>query len=192
MEINDQDLIDDYIDGNINALEPVIDKYKRPLYSFILKMTEGNDDADEIFQEVWFKAIKNIKKFKGGNLISWLFRITHNLIIDRARKKWRTISLNQKINNSESLSYEDQVSSHDISIIDEIDAKSIGKKIEQSLDELSLEQKEVFILRMYEKISFKEISKIQNCSINTCLARMQYAISKLKEILKDDFNEYMG
>tara|TARA_B100002019_G_C21252653_1_gene592057 strand:- start:1355 stop:1933 length:579 start_codon:yes stop_codon:yes gene_type:complete len=192
MEINDQDLIDDYIDGNINALEPVIDKYKRPLYSFILKMTEGNDDADEIFQEVWFKAIKNIKKFKGGNLISWLFRITHNLIIDRARKKWRTISLNQKINNSESLSYEDQVSSNDISIIDEIDAKSIGKKIEQSLDELSLEQKEVFILRMYEKISFKEISKIQNCSINTCLARMQYAISKLKEILKDDFNEYMG
>ena len=192
MEINDQDLIDDYIDGNINALEPVIDKYKKPLYSFILKMTEGNDDADEIFQEVWFKAIKNIKKFKGGNLISWLFRITHNLIIDRVRKKWRTISLNQKINNSESLSYEDQVSSNDISIIDEIDAKSIGKKIEQSLDELSLEQKEVFILRMYEKISFKEISKIQNCSINTCLARMQYAISKLKEILKDDFNEYMG
>ena len=45
---------------------------------------------------------------------------------------------------------------------------------------------------MYEKMSFKEISKIQKCSINTCLARMQYALSKLKEILKDDFNEYMG
>ena len=39
-------------------------------------MTEGKDDADDIFQEVWFvKAIKNIKKFKGGSFISWLFRI---------------------------------------------------------------------------------------------------------------------
>ena len=87
MEVDDQDLINEYINGDINALEPIIDKYKSPLYSFILKMTEGKDDADEIFQEVWFKAIKNIKKFKGGSLISWLFRITHNLIIDRARKK---------------------------------------------------------------------------------------------------------
>ena len=49
-------------------------------------MTEGKDDADEIFQEVWFKAIKNIKKFKGGSLISWLFRITHNLIMTEQEK----------------------------------------------------------------------------------------------------------
>ena len=192
MEVNDQDLINEYINGDINALEPIIDKYKRPLYSFILKMTEGKDDADEIFQEVWFKAIKNIKKFKGGSLISWLFRITHNLIIDRARKKWRSTSFDQKNNNDQSISYEDKIPSNDISIIDKIDAKIIGKKIEKALEDLSLEQKEVFILRMYEKMSFKEISKIQKCSINTCLARMQYALSKLKEILKDDFNEYMG
>ena len=97
-----------------------------------------------------------------------------------------------KKNNDQSLSYEDKIPSNDISIIDKIDAKIIGKKIEKALEDLSLEQKEVFILRMYEKMSFKEISKIQKCSINTCLARMQYALSKLKEILKDDFNEYMG
>ena len=42
------------------VIKDIIDKYKNPLYSFILKMTEGKDDADDIFQEVWFKAIKNI------------------------------------------------------------------------------------------------------------------------------------
>ena len=70
-------------------------------------MTEGKDDADDIFQEVWFKAIKNIKKFKGGSFISWLFRISHNLIIDRARKNWRNTSFHQKINNDQSINYEE-------------------------------------------------------------------------------------
>ena len=50
MEKNDQELINDYINGDINALEPIIDKYKNPLYSFILKMTEGKDDADDILK----------------------------------------------------------------------------------------------------------------------------------------------
>ena len=189
MEKSDQELINEYINGNSNALDPIINKYKNPLYSFIIKMTEGKDDADDIFQEVWFKAIKNIKKFKGGSFISWLFRISHNLIIDRARKNWRNISFNQKINNDESINFDEQIPATDISLRQEIDAKIIGNKIESALKVLSLKQREVFILRMYEQISFKEIAKIQKCSINTCLARMQYALTKMKEILKDDFKE---
>ena len=189
MEKNDQELINDYINGDINALEPIIDKYKNPLYSFILKMTEGKDDADDIFQEVWFKAIKNIKKFKGGSFISWLFRISHNLIIDRARKNWRNTSFHQKINNDQSINFEERIPANDISLRQEIDAKIIGNKIEIALKVLSLKQREVFILRMYEQMSFKEIARIQKCSINTCLARMQYALNKMKEILKKDFSE---
>ena len=184
MEKNDQELINDYINGDINALEPIIDKYKNPLYSFILKMTEGKDDADDIFQEVWFKAIKNIKKFKGGSFLSWLFRISHNLIIDRARKNWRNTSFHQKINNDQSINFEEKIPANNISLIQEIDAKTIGNKIEIALKVLSLKQREVFILRMYEQMSFKEIARIQKCSINTCLARMKYALNKMKEILK--------
>ena len=63
MDKDDKECISLYLKGEINALEPIIDKYKRPLYSFIIKMTEGKDDADEIFQEVWFRVIKIIKRF---------------------------------------------------------------------------------------------------------------------------------
>ena len=54
---------------------------------------------------------------------------------------------------------------------------------------LSPEQKAVFLLRMYGNTSFKEIAKIQNCSINTCLARMQYALAKLRSILREEYDE---
>ena len=82
-----------------------------------------------------------------------------------------------------------KIPANDISLRQEIDAKIIGNKIEIALKVLSLKQREVFILRMYEQMSFKEIARIQKCSINTCLARMQYALNKMKEILKKDFSE---
>tara|TARA_S200000501_G_C20826034_1_gene745002 strand:- start:1169 stop:1750 length:582 start_codon:yes stop_codon:yes gene_type:complete len=192
MDDEDKKLVSLYLEGNVNALEPIIDKYKRPLYSFIIKMTEGKDDADEIFQEVWFRAIKNIHKFKEGKLLSWLFRITHNLIIDRSRKRWRNISINKEVNNESSLTLEEQIASNEIDSEEKIDAKLFGLRIKKALNILSIKQKEVFILRMYEGLSFKEISKIQKCSINTCLARMQYALNKLQNELKDEYNELRG
>ena len=65
----------------------------------------------------------------------------------------------------------------------------MGEQIEKAVDTLSPEQKEVFYLRMYGNISFKEIASIQNCSINTCLARMQYALGKLRSILQEEYDE---
>mgnify|MGYP001824644086 CR=1 FL=1 len=62
-------------------------------------------------------------------------------------------------------------------------------QIEQAVETLSPEQKEVFLLRMYGNVSFKEIAKLQKCSINTCLARMQYALGKLRSILQEEYDE---
>ena len=54
---------------------------------------------------------------------------------------------------------------------------------------LSPEQKEVFLLRMYSNSSFKEIAKFQKCSINTCLALMQYALGKMRSMLNEEYEE---
>ena len=89
MDKTDIECIKAYLGGDANALEPMVEKYKRPLYSFILKMTEGREDTDEIFQETWFRALKNIHKFRHKNFLNWLFRIAHNLVIDRARRNKR-------------------------------------------------------------------------------------------------------
>lgn len=190
MDKTDIDCINAYLRGDQNALEPLVEKYKRPLYSFILKMTEGREDAEEIFQETWFRALKNIHKFKHKNFLNWLFRIAHNLVIDRARRNGKNISMQTSLGGDETDStLEDRLASPGISPAEEAGGNSLGKSIETAVETLSDEQKEVFLLRMYGNVSFKEIAKIQKCSINTCLARMQYALTKLRSILKDEYEE---
>ena len=81
----------EYRSGRTEALGRLVEHYRRPLFAFIYKMTEGGSEADEIFQEVWFRAIKNVERYEDQSFLSWLFRIAHNLIIDRARRKRPTV-----------------------------------------------------------------------------------------------------
>jgi RNA polymerase sigma-70 factor (ECF subfamily) len=190
MDQTDTDSIKAYLGGDTNALEPLVEKYKRPLYSFILKMTEGREDAEEIFQETWFRALKNIHKFQHKNFLNWLFRISHNLVIDRARRNKKNVSMQSSVGGTDGdCTLEDQLAAPGISPAEEAGGTSLGLQIEEAVQTLSPEQKEVFLLRMYGNVSFKEIAKIQKCSINTCLARMQYALTKLRSILKEEYEE---
>lgn len=190
MDQTDTDCIKAYLGGDANALEPLVEKYKRPLYSFILKMTEGREDAEEIFQETWFRALKNIHKFQHKNFLNWLFRISHNLVIDRARRNKKNVSLQISVGGTDGdCTLEDQLASPGISPAEEAGGTGLGRQIEEAVQTLSPEQKEVFLLRMYGNASFKEIAGIQKCSINTCLARMQYALTKLRSILKEQYEE---
>ena len=190
MDKTDTDCINAYLGGDANALEPMVEKYKRPLYSFILKMTEGREDADEIFQETWFRALKNIHKFRHKNFLNWLFRIAHNLVIDRARRNKRNVSMQSSFGGDEGdCTLEDHLAAPGISPAEESGGTILGIQIEEAVKTLSPEQKEVFLLRMYGNASFKEIAKLQKCSINTCLARMQYALTKLRSILKNEYEE---
>lgn len=70
---------------------------------------------------------------------------------------------------------------------DEAGNKDIRRKIFEAVEMLPTEQKEVFLLRMEGDLSFKEIAAIQRVSINTALARMQYALAKLKNELKEEY-----
>ncbi|WP_372809049.1 sigma-70 family RNA polymerase sigma factor [Pontiella sp.] len=190
MDISDIECIDAYLGGDANALEPMVEKYKRPLYSFILKMTEGREDADEIFQETWFRALKNIHKFKHNNFLNWLFRIAHNLVIDRARRNKKNISMQSSIGGDDgNATMEDHLAAPGISPAEESGGTMLGLRIEAAVETLSPEQREVFLLRMYGNTPFKEIARLQNCSINTCLARMQYALDKLRSLLEDEYKE---
>jgi RNA polymerase sigma-70 factor (ECF subfamily) len=190
MDQKDTDCIKAYLGGDTNALEPLVEKYKRPLYSFILKMTEGREDAEEIFQETWFRALKNIHKFKHKNFLNWLFRIAHNLVIDRARRSRKNISMQSSFGGEDGDStLEDHLAAPGISPAEEAGGAGLGRQIEEAVETLSPDQKEVFLLRMYGNVSFKEIARIQKCSINTCLARMQYALTKLRSMLREQYEE---
>ncbi|NCC50430.1 MAG: sigma-70 family RNA polymerase sigma factor [Spartobacteria bacterium] len=182
--------IEQYREGDIHALEELVEKYRRPLFGFILKMTEGRDDAEEIFQEVWLRAIRNLDSYKVSNFLSWLFKIAHNLVIDRARKKKPAMSLQDPI--EEALTMEDRVASEAPGPDEQMNSRVIRERIDRAVAELPENQREVFVMRTQADISFKDIARIQGVSINTALARMQYALARLREELRTEYMELSG
>ena len=190
MEREDIDQIRDYLAGDPTALDGLIEKYKRPLYSYILNMTERRGDSDEIFQETWFRALKNLSRFQRGYFLAWLFRIARNLVIDRSRRTKRLVSFQAPISTEETNgSIENTHPTSALGPAEITAGKDLGKQIDRALQSLSPEQREVFILRMQAGLPFKEIAKIQRCSINTSLARMQYALTHLRSMLKEEYLE---
>jgi len=187
MEDTDSQLLRRYKRGQVDALEQLVERYKRPLYGFIYNMTRCKEEAEEIFQEVWFRAIKNIAMYKEDNFSGWLTRIARNIVIDRIRRRKPDFNLDQETDDGRSMVQ--TLAGRDPNpgmLVEDMDT---GTRIANAVEKLPAEQKEVFLMRAQADLSFKEIARAQKVSINTALARMQYALSKLRIVLKRDYED---
>ena len=182
-DLDDNERLERWRRGDANGLRELVDHYRRPLFGFILRMTEGRDDADDIFQEVWFRAIRGLGRYRDRHFLSWLFRITHNIIIDRSRRRKPEVSLDDE--TGDQIQFE-AASTHP-SPAEVLQDRDLHRRIGQAVADLPPEQREVFLMRMDGELPFKEIARIQKTSINTALARMSYAQDKLRKALEDDY-----
>ena len=143
---HDMECIRSYLNGDPDALAPLVEAYRRPLFAFILRMTEGREDADEIFQETWFRVIKNLHRFKQKNFLSWLFRIAHNLIIDRARRAKKMISMQSTRPQQDGITLEESLPDSALLPDQRLSGIQLSEEIKTALKKLSTEQREVFVL----------------------------------------------
>lgn len=188
--VEDGQLIALYRRGEVAALEQLVDKYRRPLFGYIVNMTGRAGEADEIFQEVWFRVIRKIDTYRQKNFLGWMIRIAHNLVIDRARRARPGVSLD--VEREEGHSLAETIPGAELDPAERVEAGDLGRRITEAVAGLPEDQREVFLMRVESELPFKEIAKIQGTSINTALARMQYALQKLRTILKDDYDEHMN
>lgn len=183
MAETDKECLDRYRHGDVDALEQLVEKYRRPLFAFILNMTCGRGDADEIFQEVWFRVIRKIDSYEQKNFFGWLVRIAHNLVIDRSRRKQPDVSLDE--DQSDGAQLKDMIPIGTSGPREELARKDLEERLAKAVAALPPEQKEVFLMRVQADLSFKEIARIQKVSINTALARMQYALGRLRPLMRE-------
>ena len=182
MERSEHELVEAYRGGDIQALAELVERYRRPLLSFIIQMTGGQGDADDVHQEVWLRAIRSLGSFENKSFLSWLFRIAHNLVIDRSRSSRKFVSLEAEA--AEGGALEDYLPAKGRSPDEEAACRDLGTRVRQLVGNLPAEQKEVFVMRTEGGLPFREIARIQRVSINTALARMQYALAKLRKELR--------
>jgi RNA polymerase sigma-70 factor (ECF subfamily) len=186
MDAADQDLLRSYRSGQTAALGQLVERYKRPLFRYILNMTRPGE-ADEVFQETWFRAIRKMDTCRDENLLGWLMRICHNLVIDRARVSKRTVSLDGARSGDGDDPAPDTLQSPGPGPAGLVEARDLGERIRAAVRALPDDQREVFLLRTDAEVPFKEIARIQGVSIGTALARMRYAVLKLRAALGAEY-----
>lgn len=188
MDGEDAKLLAAYRRGDANALGRLVAKYQRPLFAFLARFAANPHEADEWFQETWVRAIEHMNIFRQKNLLGWLFRIAHNLAIDSSRRRKPDCSLDAPLPGGEAPLAE-LIPATSPSPATEAAGRDLGRQIAAAVNRLPLEQREVFWLRMEAGLPFKEIARLQRCSINTALARMQYALAKLRTTLGPAYQE---
>ncbi len=183
-DLDDYSLIKQYLGGNSQSLELLINRHKNKVFSYILLVVKNRELAEDIFQDTFIKVIKSLHagKYKEeGRFVSWVMRISHNLIIDyyRKAKHIKTIAdddIEAPLFNSAKFS--------DDTIEDLLVSEQINADIKLLIEDLPDEQREVVKLRYYFDMSFKEISDQTEVSINTALGRMRYAIINLRKLIE--------
>jgi len=156
------------------------------LRRFIRSRVLDTGDAEDVLQDVFYELISAYRLMKPAEeMTAWLFRVARNRITDLFRRR-KSVSLNEPIaNDDESSSFEDLLPSPDAGP-DAIYARNLLlDALDDALDELPEDQREVFIAHEFEGRSFKELSAETGTSINTLLSRKRYAVLHLRGRLQE-------
>ena len=175
-------LVKNYMSGDENALTVLIERHQTRIYGFIYSKISDRDLSDDIFQDTFIKVIKTLKSEsynEEGKFLPWVIRIAHNLIIDHFRKSKKMPMLRE----TEEFSIFSVLPDNSETIENEIISLQIENDIKKIIKELPEDQKEVLMMRIYQDLSFKEISELTGVSINTALGRMRYAVINLRKII---------
>ncbi|WP_366184076.1 sigma-70 family RNA polymerase sigma factor [Flavobacterium ovatum] len=181
-ELSDALLVKDYVTGNEKALEILIKRHQSRIYGFIFSKISDRDISNDIFQDTFIKVIKTLKSNsynEEGKFLPWVMRIAHNLMIDHFRRNKKMPMFRE----TEAFSIFSIMSDESPNIETQIITDQVENDVRKLLEELPDDQKEVLMMRMYQDMSFKEISEITGVSINTSLGRMRYALMNLRKVI---------
>src|SRR5450432_1245571 len=171
----------------------VINDYSRRLLGFIRKRVNNEADAEDILQDVFYQFIGNTQPIE--QLTAWLFTVARNKITDKQRKKKP-----ESLEDVYATSVEDVAFDWTEIFFDDSDNPETSylrnlfwEDLDNALNELPPEQKEVFVMNEIDGIPFKEIAAKTGQTINTLLSRKRYAVLHLRDrlsVLKDELLNY--
>lgn len=188
-QFDDQELVNQYINGEESALAILIQRHKRRIFSYIMLTVKDKALAQDIFQDTFFKVINTLKKGQyneEGKFLPWVLRIAHNLIIDTFRRDKRMPTISGGTNeDGENFDIFSILPMEDKNAEQNIVQSQVRKDIRKLVEKLPAEQREVLMMRHYYDMSFKEISEQTNVSINTALGRMRYALINLRKMIEE-------
>jgi len=172
-------------------ISEVVKREQSRLLNFIRRRVPDPRDAEDILQDVFYELVEaNRLLMPIEHVTGWLFRVARNRITDLFRKKKPEALADQAIaTNEDSRALEDLLPAFDPGPEGAYTRALLIDELEDALEIMPTEQREVFLAHEVEGLSFKEISARTGVGINTLIARKHYAVLQLRERLQAIYDE---
>ena len=195
--INDVDhgLVERAREGDARAFQELVSRYQNRAFSVALGVVGRREDAEDVVQEAFLKAYRNLGSFRGqSSFYTWLYRIVFNLAIDLSRRRYRHAE--SSIGDNATMDAVAQHKPEDAGDLiggirgpeEEINRVALGKRLAEAIDGLSPNHRAVIILREVEGLSYQEISDVVGCSKGTVMSRLHHARKRLQRSLAEFVN----
>lgn len=187
MAPGDYELIQKANNGDVMSFEELVHRYDRNVLSIALKYTKNEDDAKDIYQEVFIRVYKGLKNFKFQSEFStWLFRITTNVCLTfKSRKRnYQTVPLDSGAEDDDNRGLDETLPGDDSFSADRsVSRKEAAEEINKALEALSPKQRMVFTLKHNEGFKLREIASMLEISEGTAKKYLFESVHKLRTLL---------
>lgn len=168
---NEKEIIKSCQSGDTRLFAILYDHYIDSIYRFVYYKTRHKETAEDIVSQTFFKALQSIKKVDLEKSFSaWLYRIARNQVIDHYRQKRTHADIDDMWDLGE-----------EADLIGDLDRSASFKKVEKYLKNLQPEERDIIILRVWQELSYKEISEVLGKSEGACKMSFSRSIEKLRK-----------
>lgn len=187
MHPTDEALVTAYLaHGDQQAFRLLVERHQERLFGYLLGMVRDEEVANDLFQDTFLRVLSALRQERGaytqqGRFLGWVLRIARNAALDhlRSRRKWQDVTPEA----DEDGSFWDRLPDDGPATDEVLLHTEQGDRLNACIALLPPEQREVLLLRHEAELTFREIADLTNCSINTALGRMRYALLNLRRLL---------
>lgn len=183
---SDERLLQQACRGNKGSLDRLFGRHRDRLWRLLLRLADDRAEAEDLLQETFLRALKGSRSFRGqGKFSTWLYAIALNLVRSKWRRQGRTpreVSGDPDALAQAGLGARSRDTANDPSALAE--RMEASQRVRLAVESLPEPQRVAIVLSRYEGMSYEEISRIEDCSIDAVKQRVRRAMIRLSESLK--------
>jgi RNA polymerase sigma-70 factor (ECF subfamily) len=182
----DRELLARYHRGDARAMDELVDRHGGAIYNFVRRFLGRDGRVDDVVQEVWLKVLRASAGFDGrSRFTTWLFTIARNACLDDLRKRKRLRNRQHEDGPHELADAADPGPP----VHERVSRQELSALVDQAIQELPDDLREVFLLREQTDMTFTEIAEALSLPRETAKSRMRYAMLRVRKALRAQLGE---